>query len=92
MVLLAAARDLHKDVIPSTKSRSGRRPKTSKHTDDLLIRELRKNHQLNASKLKEQPAEGPEHPKSTCCLQTSPNSTYGEEVFPICFELCSREC
>ena len=36
MVLLAAARDLHQDALPATKSRSGRRPTTSKHTDDLL--------------------------------------------------------
>ena len=36
MTLLAAARDLPQDAIPSTKSRSGRPPKTTKHTDDLL--------------------------------------------------------
>ena len=53
MVLLAAARDLHQDAIPATKSRSGRRPKTSKYTDDLLIRELRKNYLLRTSELKE---------------------------------------
>ena len=36
MALLAAACDLPKDVIPATKSRFGRPPKTTKHTDDLL--------------------------------------------------------
>ena len=38
MALLAAARDQPQDIIPATKSRSGRPPKTSKHTDDLLRR------------------------------------------------------
>ena len=32
MALLAAARDLPQDAIPATKSRSGRPPKTTKHT------------------------------------------------------------
>ena len=39
-----------------------------------------------------QPAEGPEHTKSMCCLQTSQDSTYEEYVSPICFEISSREC
>ena len=34
MALLAAARDLHQDAIPATKSRFGRPPKTTKHIDD----------------------------------------------------------
>ena len=34
--LLAAARDMPQDAIPATKSRFGRPPKTTKHTDDLL--------------------------------------------------------
>ena len=38
MALLAAARDLPQDAIPSTKSRFGRLPKTTKHTDYLLSR------------------------------------------------------
>ena len=36
MVLLAAARDLTQNAIPVTKSRFGRQPRTTKHTDDLL--------------------------------------------------------
>ena len=53
MVLLAAARDLPQDAIPATKSQSGRTPKTTKHSDELLRRELRKNLHLRASELKE---------------------------------------
>ena len=53
MALLAAARDLTQNAIPATKSRFGRPPKTTKHTDDLLWKELRKNHHLRASKLKQ---------------------------------------
>ena len=53
MVLLAAARVLSQDAIPATKSRSGRPPKITKHTDDLLRRELHKNPQPSASELKE---------------------------------------
>ena len=70
MVLLAAARDLHEDAIPATQSRSGRLPETSKHTDDLLIRELRKKHQLSASELKEM---HPDHlgNVSVRCIQRS---------------------
>ena len=34
----------------------------------------------------------PEHTKSTCCLQTSPHSTYEEYVSPICSEKSLREC
>ena len=36
MMLFPAARDLPQDAIPATKSRFGRPPKTTKHTDDLL--------------------------------------------------------
>ena len=36
MALLAAARDLTQNASPVTKSRFGRPPKTTKHTDDLL--------------------------------------------------------
>ena len=36
MALLADARDQPQDAIPATKSRSGRSPKATKHTDDLL--------------------------------------------------------
>ena len=53
MALLAVARDQPQDAIPATKSRSGRPPKTTKHTDDLLQQELRKNHHLGASEIKE---------------------------------------
>ena len=53
MTLLAAARDLPQNIIPATKPRSGRRPKTSKHTDDVRRQELRKNHHLSASEIKE---------------------------------------
>ena len=53
MTLLAAARDLTQNAIPVTKSRFGRQPRTTKQTDDLLQRELRKNHHLSASELKE---------------------------------------
>ena len=53
MTLLAAARDLSQDVIPSTKPRSGRPPKSSILTDDVRRQELRRNHHLSASKLKE---------------------------------------
>ena len=53
MALLAVARDLPQDVIPATKPRSGRPPKTSKLTDDVRRQELRSNHHLSASELKE---------------------------------------
>ena len=53
MTLLAVARDLPQDVIPATKPRSGRPPKTSKLTDDVRRQELRSNHHLSASELKE---------------------------------------
>ena len=36
MALLAATRDLPQDAIHATKSRFGRPPNTTKHTDDLL--------------------------------------------------------
>ena len=88
MTLLAVARDLPQDGIPATKSRSGRPPKTSKLTDDVQRQELRRNHHLSASELKEMhqdhlrtslsdvsstPKEGPEDTKSACCLQNSKN-------------------
>ena len=53
MTLLAAARDLPQNVIPATKPRSGPPPKTSKHPDSVRGQELRKNHHLDASELKE---------------------------------------
>ena len=53
MTLLAAALDLPQNVIPATKPRSGRPPKTSKHLDDVWRQELRRNHYLDASELKE---------------------------------------
>ena len=52
MTLLVAARDLPQDVIPATKPRSGRPPKTSKHTNGVRRRELRRNSYLSASELK----------------------------------------
>ena len=52
MTLLAAARDLPQNVIPVTKPRSGRPPKTSKHPDDVRRQEFRRNHHLDASELK----------------------------------------
>ena len=57
MVMLPAARDLSQDDILATKSRFGRPPKTTKHTDDFLRRKLRKNHHLSASELKEMHAD-----------------------------------
>ena len=36
MALLSATCDLPQNAIPATKSRFGRPPKTTKHTDDLL--------------------------------------------------------
>ena len=53
MTFLAAARDLPQNVIPVTKPRSGRPPKTSKHTDDVRRQELHRKHHLSASELKE---------------------------------------
>ena len=53
MTFLAAARDLLQDVIPANKPRSARPPKTSKHTDDVQRRDLRRNPRLSASELKE---------------------------------------
>ena len=43
MTFLTAARDLLQDVITANKPRSGRPPKTSKHTDDVHRRDLRRN-------------------------------------------------
>ena len=53
MTLLAAARDLPQNVISATKLRSGPPLKTSKHPDGVRGQELRKNHHLYASELKE---------------------------------------
>ena len=53
MTFLAAARDLLHYVIPVNKPRSGRPPKTSKHTDNVQRRDLRRNPRLRASELKE---------------------------------------
>ena len=53
MTLLAAARDIPQNVIPATKPRSGRPPKTSKHLDDVRRQELRRNYHLSSSELKE---------------------------------------
>ena len=53
MTLLAAARDLPQNVIPATKPRSGRPPKTSKHLDDVRRQELSRNYHLDESELKE---------------------------------------
>ena len=53
MTFSAAARDLLQDVIPANKPRSGRQPKTSKHTDDVQRRDLRRNRRLSASELME---------------------------------------
>ena len=86
---LAAAHDLPQNVMLATKPRCGRPPKTSKHTDDVLRQELRRDHHLSASEHKEvhqdhpgnvsmyqtPPEEGPEYIKSMCCLQNSPDST-----------------
>ena len=52
MTLLAAARDVPQDVFPTTKSRSGQPPKTSKHTDDVRRQVLCRNPHLSASELK----------------------------------------
>ena len=52
MTFLAAARDLPQNVIPANKPRSGRPPKTSKHTDGVRCQELHRKHHLSASKLK----------------------------------------
>ena len=52
MTLLVTARDLPQDVIPAIKPQSGRPPKTSKHTNDVRRRELRRNSYLSASELK----------------------------------------
>ena len=53
MTFLAAAHDLLQNVIPATKPRSGRPPKTSKHTDNVRRQELHRKHHLSASELKE---------------------------------------
>ena len=53
MTFLAAARDLPQNVIPDNKPRSGRPPKTSKHTDGVRSRELHRKHHLSASELNE---------------------------------------
>ena len=53
MTYLAATRNLPQNVIPATKNRSGRPPKTSKHTDDVRRQELHRKHHLSASELTE---------------------------------------
>ena len=53
MTFLAAAGDLPQIVIPATKPRSGRPPKTSKHTDDVRRQELHRKHHLSASELRD---------------------------------------
>ena len=53
MTFLAAARDLPQNVIPANKPRSGRPPKTSKHTDSVRSQELHSKHHLSASELNE---------------------------------------
>ena len=53
MTFLAAARDLLENVIPDNKPRSGRPPKTSKHTDGVRSQELHRKHHLGASELNE---------------------------------------
>ena len=53
MTFLAAARDLPLNVIPVNKARSGRPPKTSKHTDGVQSQELHRKHHLGASELNE---------------------------------------
>ena len=53
MTFLAAARDLPQNVIPANKPRSGRPPKTSKHTDGVQGQELRRKHHLSASAFNE---------------------------------------
>ena len=53
MTFLVAALDLPKNVIPANKPRSGRPPKTSKHTDGVRSQELHMKHHLSASELKE---------------------------------------
>ena len=51
MTFLAAARDLPQNVISANKPRSGRPPKTSKHTDGVRSQELHTKHHLSASEL-----------------------------------------
>ena len=53
MTFLAAARDLPQNVIPANKPRSGRPPKTSKHTVGVRNQELHRKHHLSASELNE---------------------------------------
>ena len=53
MTFLAAAVLLPQNVIPANKPRSGRPPKTSKHTDGVQSQELHRKHHLSASELKE---------------------------------------
>ena len=53
MTFLAAARDLPQNVITANKPRSGRPPKTSKHTDGVRSQELHRKHHLSASELNE---------------------------------------
>ena len=49
MALLAAARDLHQDTIPATKSRFGRPQKTTKHLSASELKEMHPDHLGNVS-------------------------------------------
>ena len=53
MTFLAAARDLPQNVIPANKPRSGRPPKTSKHTEGVRSQKLHRKHHLSASELRD---------------------------------------
>ena len=53
MTFSAAARDLPQNVIPANKPRSGRPPKTAKHTDGVRSQELHRKLHLSASERNE---------------------------------------
>ena len=53
MTFLAAVRDLPQNVIPANMPRSGRPPKTSKHTDGVRSQELHRKPNFSASELNE---------------------------------------
>ena len=48
---VAATRELPQNVIPANKPRSGRPPKTSKHTDGVQSQELHRKHDFSAPEL-----------------------------------------
>ena len=52
-MVLSAACDLSQDAIPATKYRSGRPPKTTKHTDDVRRQEVCRYPHFGALKLKD---------------------------------------